>query len=135
YEAILEALLARERSGAGALISISMFDAMADWMAVPLIQHEGGAPPKRMGLAHTSIAPYGVFKTADGVDVLISIQSDRQWRGAGGGGVGREGGAPEAALSAHRPRGEGRARAAPHGAGGCAAPAAAPPHRNTAAAD
>jgi itaconate CoA-transferase len=53
---------------------------MADWMAVPLIQHEGGATPKRIGLAHTSIAPYGVFKTRDGVDILISIQSDREWR-------------------------------------------------------
>ena len=80
YEAILEALIARQRSGAGALISIAMFDAMADWMAVPLIQHEGGMPPKRIGLAHTSIAPYGVFKTADGADILISIQSDREWR-------------------------------------------------------
>jgi itaconate CoA-transferase len=80
YEAILEALIARERSGDGAEISISMFDAMADWMAVPLIQYEGGAPPKRMGLAHTSIAPYGVFKTRDGADILISIQSDREWR-------------------------------------------------------
>ena len=79
-EAILEALIARERTGDGAAISISMFDAMADWMAVPLIQHEGGAEPKRMGLAHTSIAPYGVFKTADGADILISIQSDREWR-------------------------------------------------------
>ncbi len=36
---------------------------MADWMTVPLLQHEGGMPPKRIGLAHTSIAPYGVFKT------------------------------------------------------------------------
>ena len=57
-----------------------MFDAMADWMAVPLMQYEGGQPPRRIGLAHTSIAPYGVFKTADGVDILISIQSDREWR-------------------------------------------------------
>ena len=80
YEAILEALLLRARSGDGAAISISMFDAMADWMAVPLIQYEGGAPPKRMGLAHTSIAPYGAFKTKDGADILISIQSDREWR-------------------------------------------------------
>src|SRR5262245_6218204 len=39
YEAILAALLARERTGDGAAISISMFDAMADWMAVPLIQY------------------------------------------------------------------------------------------------
>jgi itaconate CoA-transferase len=80
FEAILEALIARGRTGEGAAISISMFDAMADWMAVPLIQHEGGATPKRIGLAHTSIAPYGVFKTCDGADILISIQSDREWR-------------------------------------------------------
>jgi formyl-CoA transferase len=80
YEAILEALIARERSGEGAAISVSLFDAMADWMTTPLLQHEGGQPPQRVGLAHTSIAPYGVFKTRDGVDILISIQSDREWR-------------------------------------------------------
>jgi itaconate CoA-transferase len=80
YEAILEALLVRARSGLGADISISMFDAMADWMTVPLLQHEGGRTPKRVGLAHPTIAPYGVFKTSDGADVLISIQSDREWR-------------------------------------------------------
>ena len=80
YEAILEALFSRAQTGDGAAISISMFDAMADWMAVPLIQYEGGAPPKRIGLAHTSIAPYGAFKTKDGADILISIQSDREWR-------------------------------------------------------
>jgi itaconate CoA-transferase len=80
YEAILAALYARERTGDGAAISISMFDAMAEWMAVPLIQYEGGVPPQRIGLAHTSIAPYGAFKTKDGADILISIQSDREWR-------------------------------------------------------
>ncbi len=79
YEAILEALIGRERSGEGAAISVSMFDAMADWMTVPLLQHEGGQAPKRIGLAHPSISPYGVFKTRDGVDVLISIQNDREW--------------------------------------------------------
>ena len=45
-----------------------MFDAMADWMTVPLLQYEGGKPPVRIGLAHVSIAPYGVFKSRDGVD-------------------------------------------------------------------
>ena len=49
-------------------------------MTTPLLQHEGGVSPKRVGLAHTSIAPYGVFKTRDGADILISIQSDREWR-------------------------------------------------------
>ncbi len=80
YEAILEALVSRGRTGQGAAIAISMFDAMADWMTVPLLQHEGGETPKRIGLAHTSISPYGVFKTRDGADVLISIQNDREWR-------------------------------------------------------
>ncbi|MGE3870322.1 MAG: CaiB/BaiF CoA transferase family protein [Pseudorhodoplanes sp.] len=80
YEAILEALIARGRTGEGADISVSLFDAMADWMTVPLLQTEGGQPPQRLGLAHPSISPYGVFKTADGVDILISIQNDREWR-------------------------------------------------------
>ena len=78
-QAILEALIGRARTGQGTAISVSMFDAMADWMTVPLLHHEGGKTPTRIGLAHPSISPYGVFKTRDGVDVLISIQNDREW--------------------------------------------------------
>jgi itaconate CoA-transferase len=80
YEAILEALIERERTGEGAALSICMFDAMADWMTVPLLQQEAGFPPKRIGLAHISISPYGAFRSRDGIDILISIQSDREWR-------------------------------------------------------
>lgn len=80
YQAILEALIARERTGEGAELSISMFDAMADWMTVPLLQEEAGFPPRRIGLAHVSISPYGAFRSRDGIDILISIQSDREWR-------------------------------------------------------
>jgi itaconate CoA-transferase len=80
YEAILEALIGRSRTGAGAEISISMFDAMAEWMTVPLLNQEGGNAFKRIGLAHPTIAPYGVFVTRDGADILIAIQNDREWR-------------------------------------------------------
>jgi itaconate CoA-transferase len=80
YQSILEALIGRARTGEGAELSVSLFDAMADWMSVPLLQYEGGKPPQRMGLAHTSIAPYGAFKSRDGVDVLICVQNDREWR-------------------------------------------------------
>lgn len=79
YAAILEALLARGKSGQGADIRISMFDVMADWLTVPLLHQEAGKPPKRIGLAHPSIAPYGVFTTKDDKDILISIQSEREW--------------------------------------------------------
>jgi itaconate CoA-transferase len=80
HAAILEALIARSRSGKGADIRISMFDVMADWLTVPLLNSEAGNPPKRMGLAHPSIAPYGVFRSKDGKDILISIQSEREWK-------------------------------------------------------
>jgi formyl-CoA transferase len=80
HAAILEALIARARTGKGADIRISMFDVMADWLAVPLLNAEAGNPPQRMGLAHPSIAPYGVFRTKDGKDILISIQSEREWK-------------------------------------------------------
>jgi formyl-CoA transferase len=79
HAAILEALIGRGVTGAGADIRVSMFDVMADWLTVPLLQHEGGKSPKRAGLAHPSIAPYGVFGTKDGRQVLISIQSEREW--------------------------------------------------------
>jgi formyl-CoA transferase len=80
HAAILEALYARTRTGKGADIRISMFDVMADWLAVPLINSEAGNPPTRIGLAHPSIAPYGVFQSKDGKDILISIQSEREWK-------------------------------------------------------
>lgn len=78
--AILEALIRRGNTGQGANIAISMFDVMADWLTVPLLNHEGGKSPKRAGLAHPSIAPYGVFAAKDGTQILLSVQSDREWR-------------------------------------------------------
>lgn len=80
YEAVLEALIARGRTGQGAEIDLSMFDAMAELMAVPLLYGQHGTAPKRVGLKHPSVAPYGVFPTADGTPVLIAIQNDREWR-------------------------------------------------------
>ena len=80
HAAILEALIGRGISGEGADIRISMFDVMADWSTVPLLHAEAGRSPQRVGLAHPSIAPYGVFTTSDGKPILISIQSEREWR-------------------------------------------------------
>jgi crotonobetainyl-CoA:carnitine CoA-transferase CaiB-like acyl-CoA transferase len=81
YAAILEALFARERSGEGATLSISLFDATAEWMAVPFLHHEyGGKAPQRLGLKHPSIAPYGAFAASDGKEIVISIQNEREWQ-------------------------------------------------------
>lgn len=80
YEAILEALVRRGVTGRGADIRVSMFDTMAEMMSVPLLQGVYGAPPRRIGLSHISLAPYGVFTTRDDVPILISIQNDREWK-------------------------------------------------------
>jgi itaconate CoA-transferase len=80
YAAILEALVRRERTGEGATLAISLFDATAEWMAVPLMFQEmtGKAPP-RVGINHPSIAPYGAFRAGDGKGIVISIQNEREW--------------------------------------------------------
>lgn len=79
YAAILEALLRRERSGEGCHIQLSLFDTVAEYMNVPyLARRYGGVEPKRVGLAHPSIAPYGVFGASDG-DILVGIQNEREW--------------------------------------------------------
>ena len=80
HAAILEALIRRGITGKGANISVSMFDVMADWLTVPLLQHEGGKGPKRIGMAHPSIAPYGAFTCKDGHQTLIAVQSDREFQ-------------------------------------------------------
>jgi itaconate CoA-transferase len=80
HAAILEALIARERTGQGCSIAISLFDSAADWMNQPLAYSEGtGIMPERVGLAHPTVTPYGAFDSADGVPVLISIQNEREW--------------------------------------------------------
>jgi crotonobetainyl-CoA:carnitine CoA-transferase CaiB-like acyl-CoA transferase len=81
YAAILEALYARERSGEGAALQIALFDATAEWMAVPLLHFESsGQAPARIGIRHPSIAPYGVFPTGDGRAIILGIQNEREWQ-------------------------------------------------------
>lgn len=81
YQSILEALIGRQRTGKGRHIEVSLYNAMADWMNVPYLQHTyGGFTPERHGLKHPTIAPYGAFECADGKVLLLSIQNDREWR-------------------------------------------------------
>ena len=81
HAAILEALIARGQTGVGRELAVSLFDAIADWMTVPLLHHDyGGNAPARLGLAHPSIAPYGAFATADGRQIVLAVQNEREWR-------------------------------------------------------
>ncbi len=80
YGAILEAVLARHRTGRGGGIALSLFDGMADWMTVPLLHLEhGGKAPARTGLRHAMIAPYGAYPVGCGGQMVIAIQNEREW--------------------------------------------------------
>ncbi|CCD84616.1 putative acyl-CoA transferase [Bradyrhizobium sp. ORS 285] len=79
-QAIFQALYARERTGCGRHISVSLFHAMADWMNVPYLQYAyGGVPIGRVGLHHPTIAPYGSYACGGGRSILIAIQNEREW--------------------------------------------------------
>ncbi len=77
---IQQALLARARTQRGSSIKVSLFDSAAELMSVPYLQARyGAAAPERVGLKHPTITPYGAFTCADGRDIVISIQNEREW--------------------------------------------------------
>jgi itaconate CoA-transferase len=78
-QAVLAALLRRERTGDGATIEVTMFEATAEWMGHPMyVQLYANRQIPRMGLSHAAIAPYDAYPTVDG-QILIGIQSDSGW--------------------------------------------------------
>ena len=77
---IQQALMQRERTGQGSAVKVSLFGSAAELMSVPYLQTRyGGKAPERVGLKHPTIAPYGAFTCADGRDIVISIQNEREW--------------------------------------------------------
>ncbi len=80
HAAVLEALIARGRTGRGSAIDTSLFAGMADLMTVPLLHYEAdGKGPPRIGLNHPSIHPYGAYETRGGGPILIAIQNEREF--------------------------------------------------------
>ncbi len=85
HAAILEALIQRGLTGEGSAIHVSLFDAMCDWMTVPLLHYDyAGTVWPRVGLAHPTIAPYGAYPVGGALGeertVLIGVQNDGEWR-------------------------------------------------------
>lgn len=80
YSGILSALFTRATTGRAPAVEVSLFDALAEWMSQPAYYTRyGGTQPPRIGAQHATIAPYGPFTAADGKDVMLSIQNEREW--------------------------------------------------------
>ena len=77
--AVLAALLRRERSGAGAHVSVAMLDALAEWMTHPMYRwaFDGSVTP-REPTSHPLLAPYGAHRTGNG-QVIFGLQNEREW--------------------------------------------------------
>lgn len=80
YSGVLTALYTRATTGRTHPVEVSLFEALAEWMGQPAnYTRYGGSQPARLGTQHATIAPYGAFTTADGRQVLFSIQNEREW--------------------------------------------------------
>jgi crotonobetainyl-CoA:carnitine CoA-transferase CaiB-like acyl-CoA transferase len=74
------ALLARERTGRGQLVDVSLLDSVAALLTYQAgIYFATGAPPPRLGNRHPTIAPYELFAASDG-DFVLAVANDELWR-------------------------------------------------------
>jgi formyl-CoA transferase/CoA:oxalate CoA-transferase len=79
-QGILLALFARERSGKGQQVDISMFDGVISLLSYHAsIYLTTGAESRRVGNRHTTIAPYDTFSAADG-ELFLAVGNDDQFR-------------------------------------------------------
>ncbi|MFF1920363.1 CaiB/BaiF CoA transferase family protein [Streptomyces sp. NPDC058221] len=80
YSGILTALFTRATTGRARTVEVSLLDALAEWMSQPAYYTRyGGTQPPRIGAQHATIAPYGPFTAADGKEVMLSVQNEREW--------------------------------------------------------
>jgi formyl-CoA transferase len=76
---ILAALRARDHTGAGQLVDISLLDTQVALLTNVASNYLiGGAPPRRLGNAHPNIAPYEAFRARDRWFALAAA-NERQW--------------------------------------------------------
>jgi crotonobetainyl-CoA:carnitine CoA-transferase CaiB-like acyl-CoA transferase len=80
-EAILIALLQKEKTGTGATVHISLYNAALASLANQATNYlMAGITPTRMGSLHPNIAPYGeTFTTKDNKQIVLAVGNDKQF--------------------------------------------------------
>jgi crotonobetainyl-CoA:carnitine CoA-transferase CaiB-like acyl-CoA transferase len=77
---ILAALHAREATGQGQLVDVSLLDGQLAWLTYVAGKYFAtGVTPGRHGSAHENLIPYQVFPTAD-APLMVAVGSDGLWR-------------------------------------------------------
>lgn len=80
FSSILAALYEREKTGRGRAISVSLFDAISEWMGYSIyFTAYSGRCHEPNGISHPTLSPYEAFATADDRLVVVGVQNDREW--------------------------------------------------------
>lgn len=79
YGALMKALYARERTGEGSTLHLSMFASTVSWLTVPItLSSTFEVNVTRRGNTHQFFSPVSVYPTADGF-IYLAVGNDRQW--------------------------------------------------------
>ncbi|MFC3726626.1 CaiB/BaiF CoA transferase family protein [Neoaquamicrobium sediminum] len=79
---ILAAINRRHQTGQGEMIDISMLDCQAAMLSYQAAYHlHSGHVPDRQGSGHDSIPTYRTFTAQDGIEVVITANTERMWQG------------------------------------------------------
>jgi crotonobetainyl-CoA:carnitine CoA-transferase CaiB-like acyl-CoA transferase len=80
FSGIMALLYAREKSGQGGTIQVSLFETAMGLLGYNLQSYwERGVQPPKCGSSHESLCPYQAFEAADG-PIMIGVANDNLWR-------------------------------------------------------
>ena len=80
YGLLMKALYARQMSGEGSCINLSMFESSVSWLTVPItLTGNFGKTISRRGNTHEFFCPVSVYQTSNGF-VYLAVGNDRQWK-------------------------------------------------------
>ena len=76
---ILGALLARQRTGHGQALDVSLLESQSAWLGILAGAYlNAGEAPRRLGNIHPNIVPYQVFRASDKY-IIVAVGTQRLW--------------------------------------------------------
>ncbi len=77
---VMGALLARQRTGCGQVLDLSLLESQSAWLAILASAYlNAGDEPRRLGNVHPNIVPYQVFRAKDKY-IIVAVGTQRLWK-------------------------------------------------------